>query len=381
MPTPYAVGHNTPATGTSQVITITGAVALGDCIIVLCGSTAAASTVSTVTDSQSNAYSRIVTPASTSLFNGDWFICKSAATALTVSDTITVTFGAATGTKTALAIGVPGVTSNPVDQGPAWVASASTTAPSVTTGTLSQATEIAIGGINSEAVAGAPTIGSGFTQISQVQSGASPFTTLAYKNVSSTAAVTFSATMGSAAGAAIDVVTLLVPAAAAPVTQRQPLFKARPAARPGKLLRPGTAPVFTPAPFFPPRTLLKGNPAARRGRLTSAVAPPVPPPSVPAPFFAPRTLLRGRPAARPGKVSVVAAPPPVIHPSVPAPFFAPHSLLKGAPAARRGRLSFTAAPPPAPAPPPVTPGSGIPFPGDDKRLIRRRELRILGMRL
>ncbi len=225
MANPYLIGTNTPATGTSQAVPVATGTGTGDTVIVAAGSSAAASTVSSVTDTKGNTYTRLETAASGGSM-GDWWISANA-TPLTTSDTITVTFGAGTGTKTCVAGGVPGVASSPVDQIPAWVASNSTNAPSVTTGTLAQASEIAIGVLNNESVAGAPVIGSGFTQFAQVQAGASPFTTLAYKSVASTSAITFSASWASLAGAAISVVTLKIPAAAAPALRQQPYMPPR----------------------------------------------------------------------------------------------------------------------------------------------------------
>jgi len=129
------------------------------------------------------------------------------------------------------------------------------------------------------------------------------------------------------------------------------------------LQRPTPGPPPSP-PILP--GLLKGPPAAVKGTLTSAVAPPLPPPPFQPPqpgsrawrqrFRKPQTpqgplpappvtvplilpLARGAPAALKGTTSGITAPPPVIHPSVPSPFFPPHALLRGAMAAVKGRLA------------------------------------------
>jgi hypothetical protein len=156
---------------------------------------------------------------------------------------------------------------------------------------------------------------------------------------------------------------------------------------------PWPTPATVPAPPAQPPALLKGAPAAVKGRLTGVAAPPAaaPPgsgpavlpqpgsrswrarfrrrqapsaplglaPSVPSPFFAPHTLLQGPAAAGRSELFHVEAPPPV-RPGPPAPFHPPHLLLQGPAARVLARLTGARGRPGVPAPftPPRVPLRG-----------------------
>lgn len=216
--TPYLIGSNTPGAAATQTITVSTGTTAGDCIIVGLGNTSAAgATVSSVTDSKSNTYTRIGTANTTQEF-GDWFIA-SGTTALTTSDTITVNWSSTSGTKNCLAIGASGVlAASPVDQNPAWFHSGLTTNPTVTSGTLAQAVELAIGIVNNANGGGAPSAFGSFTQVAQLHTSTNSFTTLCSMVTASTAAVTFSCTTLNAA-ASITLVTLLPAASVAGTVQ------------------------------------------------------------------------------------------------------------------------------------------------------------------
>jgi hypothetical protein len=207
--TPYSIGHNTAGTPATQTIVVGTGTTAGDAIIVLCGnSSAAGATISSVTDSKSNTYNPATTASVTVEFGHVWVALNT--TALTTSDTITVTYSTTTGQKGCIAVGCSGVaTSSAVDQNNS--AHGSSTAPSVTSGTLAQATEMAIGVIFAASGSGVPT-SPPLTQIVTFQSGSSPQITAYYQATASTTAVTCSGTITSANWCA-QIITLL-PAAA-----------------------------------------------------------------------------------------------------------------------------------------------------------------------
>jgi hypothetical protein len=205
--TPYLIGHNTPSTGTSQTIAVGTATTAGDAIIVATGNSSTSTTVTSVTDSKSNTYTAAIAAVTSSEFGHEWIALNT--TALTTSDTITITYSTTTGQKGCVAIGCSGVaTSSAIDQ--AVSAHATSSSPSATTGTLSQATEMAIGVIFNKSTGGAPTGLGSFTSITQFQSGSSPEVTVAYLATSATTAVTFSGTITSDNWC--DIVITLLPA-------------------------------------------------------------------------------------------------------------------------------------------------------------------------
>lgn len=224
--TPYLIGTNTVSSATTQTITVSTGTTANDAIIVsLANTSAAGAVVNSVTDSKSNTYNRIGTAVVTHQFADMWIALGT--TALTTSDTITVTFSTTSGTKNAVAVGCSGVaTASAVDQDVTFN-QGSGTSPSVTTGTLSQATEMAIGLINNQNLGTAPTFGGGFTQVAQQHSGTNAYTTIAYLATSSTSAVTFSATIGSTTASMI-LVTLLPSGGSPPVSTPLPASPANP---------------------------------------------------------------------------------------------------------------------------------------------------------
>lgn len=193
--TPYYIGSSTPSASTTQTITVGTATSAGDAIIVSTGCSSTSVTVSGIIDSSSNTYTAAIPAVTSDEFGQVWIAPDSAA--LTTSDTITVTYVGSGGEKLAVAVGVSGVaTSSEVDSAKAS-AQASTGSPSVTSGTLAHASELAIGVIFNKSTGGAPSGFGSFAETTSQQSGTSPYVTVCYLDTASTTAVTFSATITS----------------------------------------------------------------------------------------------------------------------------------------------------------------------------------------
>jgi hypothetical protein len=224
--TPYLIGTNTPASATSEPVPVTGATTLGDVILVVLGNTSSSgATVSSISDDgtgggAANSYARIGTAVTTHEF-GDVWICYSTR-ALTTSNTITVMWSATSGTKNCMAVGISGVASSAAVDQDVTSNQGSGTGPTVTSGTLSQATEMAIGIINNATGGGAPSGLGSFAQVAQQHTGSNAYTTVAYLDTAATTAVTWSATIVTATACMI-LVTLLPAAAAAASLPAQPL--------------------------------------------------------------------------------------------------------------------------------------------------------------
>jgi hypothetical protein len=235
----------------------------------------------------------------------------------------------------------------------------STTWTSGASGTLSQASEVAVGVvcIGSDSGLTGP---SGWTNaIYTGDAGAS-----GYLVVSSTASVTYSGSQSSSGdvySACIATFEAAATAATAPYV-RQPPRRGQPAATRGKstsVTGKYTAP--TPAPFTAPMRPARGAQAAAKGSARGETGVyTAPPPVVVSPFTHPIRAARGALAALRGRGQGVAgkytAPPP------PSPFTPPVKPAKGSPAARRGTAASSAGAPyttkPAPFTPPHAPARG-----------------------
>lgn len=195
--TPYLIGPSTVGTGVTQTITPVTATAAGDAIIVACGCSSTSVAVSSVTDSKSNSYAAATGAVTSYEFGQVWI--ATGTTALGTSDTITVTYSTTSGEKLAVAVGASGVaSSSAVDTGAVASAESNTATPSVTSGTMATSSELVIGVLACKDTSGVPVVASPFTQVTEQQSGSSPYITVAYLDASSTAAVTFSASITAA---------------------------------------------------------------------------------------------------------------------------------------------------------------------------------------
>jgi hypothetical protein len=192
--TPYLIGTSTPGTAQTETINVSTATGRGDAIVVACAnSSSAGAAVSGVADSKGNVYTAAIAAVSSNEFGQPY--TSGGQNALTTSDTITATYSTTTGEKLLMAVGVPGACGAAVDQ--AASAHGTSMSPSVTSGALAIAEEMAIGIILNALAGGAPSDLGSFTLIDSFQSGSSPEATMAYLQVSATTAVTFSGTITS----------------------------------------------------------------------------------------------------------------------------------------------------------------------------------------
>jgi hypothetical protein len=139
-PAPYLVGTGTAASATFLTVTPTTASSAGDTLVVG-ASCSATSTVSTIVDTAGNTYVQKNTSSAQNPCS--IWVAQGATRALSLSSTITVTFNSITGTKAAGVIGCSGLLTG-VDQNPAATSNAGSTAPSITSGTLSTSVETAV---------------------------------------------------------------------------------------------------------------------------------------------------------------------------------------------------------------------------------------------
>jgi len=274
---PFLIGTSGGTTASSQVINVGTAVPGGDAVMVFMGaSTVSSQTVTGVTDSKGNTYARVIAAAVTT---GHFLDCWAAfgVTALTTSDTITITWSSALTGKTQAAIGISGVPSTSaaaVDQ--KTTASGASTTPTVTTGTLAQASEVAIGCINSTNV---QTIS--FTALSSTTTTVDQ--TTGYTNTSSTAAVTMTGSASDSGwGAAVITLKLTATGPAAPA-QIPPVPRRRPsrgfsAGQPGAGARvavPAPVQLLTAPRRRPARAVIGFTPVAGTNAQPVAVPAPV----------------------------------------------------------------------------------------------------------
>lgn len=143
------------------------------------------------------------------------FFHSKIATPLTTSDTITVTWAGAAGTKLAVAASIAGLAASPVDGNGAGATGAfvapSTSPPTITTGTLAQPNEIVVGMVSVSGGDGDPfTEATGFTSMSGVSTPLAAGSSLhwAYRTVASTAPVTYAPILGTSRTWVVNYVTL-----------------------------------------------------------------------------------------------------------------------------------------------------------------------------
>ena len=360
---PFLAGHSPGNAAATQVITITTPTQAGDAILIaLANSSSAGATVSSITDSAGNTYSRVIPAAGvTSEFGDLW--AAFGTTALSAGQSVTVTWSTATGAKMCVAIAVPGVAGP--DQAPTVTHGTSTT-PSITSGTLLAADELVIGVLNNSlADAPLPTLNGaqGISRVVQAQAGTSPYVTVCYAQTSSTAAVTYSAKIAASATWCAMMVTLqpaaVFPPQTGPARARLPQTwsKGRTASSPGGPVQ-NPAPVVIGPPFFPLRFPARIRPSLPpRGHIASNAGAPASNP-VPGPVFRqspeparariPQVFSKGRASGNPGTAAYSgpvfrqATSPARIHPSLPP----------------RGRIASN---PGAPVHNPVPPGTGPAF--------------------
>lgn len=204
MANPFSIAAGTvTGAGSSRSYTVTAATSSGDTLCVLVGTNNTTGTVSACTDSKGNVYTldKSFTTATPMMYmfrspGATGGSGGGATAALTTSDTITLTTAAVSCNTELAAASVPGV--GAVDQ-IATITSGTSTSPSVSA-TPGFNNETLIGALVNSNGGGAPTLGAGFTQAAQQQSGTNQYVTLAYDILTGGSGVsqTFSATITSA---------------------------------------------------------------------------------------------------------------------------------------------------------------------------------------
>ncbi len=189
-------GANTNANQATVTATLTASVPSGSLVIVGCMYRGTGSSVTSVTDSQSNTYSAgqagVNTPGTT---NRIFYAYTTHA--LTTSDTITCTFGnTTTNIKFINSVAFSGAASSPYDSSGSATPTTGTTSlsPTATTNTLSQSNEVVVGLVAS--LAGTVSLEGGtgtWTSLGSITNTSSLH--MAYQIVSSTTALTYSPTL------------------------------------------------------------------------------------------------------------------------------------------------------------------------------------------
>lgn len=211
--TPVLLGDNTTTTSATIVTTTSSPSATGNLIFAVTGLTrgsTGSNTVSGVADQVSNSYvngnSLLVSIPSFAGVIRPAFAVN--AVALPSADTVTSTLStnAQLADAANAAISVSGISS--VDQQPVGSA-ATTSTPSVTSSALAASNEIAFGYLWAASSGSAPTIteASGWTTLLDITVNTADKLHIAYKKLSSNAAVTYNPTESVATGTAINLVT------------------------------------------------------------------------------------------------------------------------------------------------------------------------------
>jgi hypothetical protein len=164
MVAPYAIGSNSSASAVNTVVISVGTLQVGsgatgsalhDAVVVYASINSATNSVTSVADSRSNTYTVVSAATNLTDYPGSIFVALNATALVSGTDTITVTYSSsAADGKIACAIGCSGVlTSGAVDAAASSINSGST-ALTVNTGTLAQASELVIGAASYGAAGG-----------------------------------------------------------------------------------------------------------------------------------------------------------------------------------------------------------------------------------
>lgn len=215
--TPVVIGSLSNATvQSSYTVPITTSSGVTDTIVISASSGTVANNapnVTSVSDSQGNVYTSIPLNPTVNTVQVFTVWIKPDAAPLSNTDTVTVTFDAATNNqKNIFVIKCPGATTYyAVDQTVSNSLSTSGTNPSVTTGTLNYPNELALFFSNDGTAGGAPTaVGGGFTQLgSTLHAGSGLFSLAAYQLVTTEAPLTGSVTLTTSTNWSGAVITLL----------------------------------------------------------------------------------------------------------------------------------------------------------------------------
>jgi hypothetical protein len=189
---PYLVGSVAQAAGSTTVaVPVTAAVAEGDQVAVVAG-TSGGATISSVVDSRGNTYAPVT--SETAATPRTYHYQATAAAALEVGDTITVTLSSSAQAYNVIAAAASGVLAVDVSNH----ATGSSTTPSVTSPALAGPYELAVASISNGNGGGSPAWAAGWNVLATMHNGSTHWTSAAWRTTSTAAAVTASATIVSA---------------------------------------------------------------------------------------------------------------------------------------------------------------------------------------
>lgn len=198
-----------PGTVSTLVLTTTVDCAVGSTVVLLATDTTQA--LVSVTDNATggaNTWSAPLDNLTGTGINLGWSYAVNTAHDLPIGSSITATFGGASANSLTASCIQGIVTSSPVDvSGQTAQGLAATSATTVNSGTLSQASEIVLGGLAGALAVGTVTCGTGWTSQSGGVSNI-PSARICYQIVSSTTSVAFSPTWGGSSNYITDVISL-----------------------------------------------------------------------------------------------------------------------------------------------------------------------------
>jgi len=210
--TPFLAAHAVAAAGsTTLVASVSTSVAGGDGIAVWVTTNTSTNNISTVTDSQGNAYTPSTEITGTTL-NGQWFVSANISPLVAGTDTITLTCTGTGGTKTVQAIACPGLAlANVIDQHPVGT-SGTSTAPSQTLPSGTANNELVLMGEANGNPGGAITLTSSFagaTVLDSQHTGSAQFSQVAANVLTTAAAQTASGTLSASTNWIVASISLL----------------------------------------------------------------------------------------------------------------------------------------------------------------------------
>ena len=175
-------------------VPVTTPMGSGDSIVVSAMSMSGA--VTGVADSRGNQYTFVQT--NTASANSYQYICAQPAALLGPSDSVWITRTGSTNFLNGHVVGMPGLVAAPADAAKV-TASGTSAAPSATTGALAQSFEYVLAFEVDASAGGAPSWAGGWTALDTQNGSGGTFSSVAFQAVTSSSAVTASATITSAA--------------------------------------------------------------------------------------------------------------------------------------------------------------------------------------
>lgn len=206
--------HNVPGNATNILTTATNACAAGSLIVVQASYGTLADPLSSVVDSAGNTYQTPIDVISGTSIGSAWAYAINTSSNLPVGGTITATFaGANANAIQAVCIGGAD-TSTPLDKSNNTAQGTGTTSAStVSTGTLSNTAEVVLGTLANPTAPGTVTCGGSFTKIAF---NGTPSVNLCYQIVASSSSVSFAPTWVNSVNYVTDLISFQAPGGGGP---------------------------------------------------------------------------------------------------------------------------------------------------------------------